>query len=592
MKRVLSLLVVFAMVISMVPSVFAANDSVDFDELLGKLVYLDSIDQIDVSLKEGAIEKTFKWTPEKMGTLSVYFYEWEMPEGTEIDITMTQGENSITYSQMAEDAEFALEVEAGVEVSIKVSKTSDAALEFAMYGIFDVMNNTADDPIIIQWEWNEEMTEATATVTAEPGTTYFGGRGMGGMVVCINDFEEILVEGGSDPHSIGVFKIVNYDTVAAEYSLTLSFPKGTWDNPDELEIGYNGADVVGNGQPYMYTWTAEKDGYLTISMSGYCYNWTYSINNITTSAYGDTHKSDDDVVIGSETIKVSAGDQIEVVIGTADYAAEYVEFTASAYCAGAEEFAQIDPIWNLEQTEAIANVLVPVGTVYYGGYSMGGMLLSINGGEEVLLEGNPRTPPTFAITNDGDKAAVYTLKLTFPKGSWNNPADLEIGENTAVVVGNGQPYMYNWTAEKNGELTITMAGDNWSYSINYSINNNTTWVYGDNHASNDDPVVATETIKVSAGDQIEIVIGTADYSAASVAFTAAFEEVTYTPGNLNGDDIVDEDDAIYLLRHVLLGEGSFPVDQPVDYNKDRVVDEDDAIYLLRHVLLGAGAFPL
>lgn len=588
MKRILSLLMVFAMVIAMVPNVFAANDSIDFDELIGKLVILDSIEEIPVSLAEGATSKTYKWTPEKMGSLSLYIYEWELPEGTEFDVTMTQGENSITYSQKAEDADFALEVAAGVEVSIKVSKTSEAPVEFSMYGVFDVMNNTADDPIMIQWEWNEEMTEATATVTAEPGTTYFGGRGMGGMVVCINDFEEILVEGGSDPRSIGVFEIVNYDTVAAEYSLTLSFPKGTWDNPDELEIGYNGADVVGDGQPYMYTWTAEKDGYLTISMSSYCYNWTYNINNITTYAYGDLHTSNDDVVISSETIKVSAGDQIEVMIGTADNAAEYVYFTASAYCVDVMEFAQIDPIMNVEQTEAIANVLVPVGTVYYGGNSMGGMLLSINGGEAVLLEGTPRTPPTFAITNDGDKAAVYTLKLTFPEGSWNNPADLQIGENTAPVVGNGQPYMYNWTAEKDGYLTVSMLGDNWTYAIN----NMTTPAYGDNHASDDEPVVATETIKVSAGDQIKIAIGTADNSAGNVAFTAAFEEVTYTPGNLNGDEIVDEDDAIYLLRHVLLGEDSFPVDQPVDYNNDGVTDEDDAIYLLRHVLLGEEAFPL
>ena len=53
-------------------------------------------------------------------------------------------------------------------------------------------------------------------------------------------------------------------------------------------------------------------------------------------------------------------------------------------------------------------------------------------------------------------------------------------------------------------------------------------------------------------------------------------------GDLNKDGAVDEDDAIYLLRHVLLGD-SYPVDQDADYDKNGIVDEDDAIYLLRHV---------
>lgn len=51
-------------------------------------------------------------------------------------------------------------------------------------------------------------------------------------------------------------------------------------------------------------------------------------------------------------------------------------------------------------------------------------------------------------------------------------------------------------------------------------------------------------------------------------------------GDLNKDGVVDEDDAIYLLRHALMGD-AYPVDQDADYDKNGVVDEDDAIYLLR-----------
>jgi hypothetical protein len=55
-------------------------------------------------------------------------------------------------------------------------------------------------------------------------------------------------------------------------------------------------------------------------------------------------------------------------------------------------------------------------------------------------------------------------------------------------------------------------------------------------------------------------------------------------GDLDGVAGVTEDDAIYLLRHVLMP-SQFPVNQGVDFDGSWSVDEDDAIYLLQHVLL-------
>ena len=81
---------------------------------------------------------------------------------------------------------------------------------------------------------------------------------------------------------------------------------------------------------------------------------------------------------------------------------------------------------------------------------------------------------------------------------------------------------------------------------------------------------------------------TADYA----AHTLSEEDPTqctvcgslFTPGDLDGNGTVNEDDAIYLLQYVLLPE-FFPVNQAVDYNGDGQINEDDAIYLLQHVLL-------
>lgn len=59
-------------------------------------------------------------------------------------------------------------------------------------------------------------------------------------------------------------------------------------------------------------------------------------------------------------------------------------------------------------------------------------------------------------------------------------------------------------------------------------------------------------------------------------------EPEYTPGDFDGNDTVDEDDAIYLLRYVFFPD-DYPVAIPADYDGNGTVDEDDAIYLLRHI---------
>lgn len=61
-------------------------------------------------------------------------------------------------------------------------------------------------------------------------------------------------------------------------------------------------------------------------------------------------------------------------------------------------------------------------------------------------------------------------------------------------------------------------------------------------------------------------------------------------GDVNGDNSVDSDDAIYLLYHTLLPD-SYPINQNGDMNADGSVDSDDAIYLLYYTLL-PDAYPL
>jgi len=54
-------------------------------------------------------------------------------------------------------------------------------------------------------------------------------------------------------------------------------------------------------------------------------------------------------------------------------------------------------------------------------------------------------------------------------------------------------------------------------------------------------------------------------------------------GDMDGDYVLDEDDAIYLLRYVIFPD-KYPLKVNADVNGDKKVNEDDAIYLLRHVV--------
>ena len=62
------------------------------------------------------------------------------------------------------------------------------------------------------------------------------------------------------------------------------------------------------------------------------------------------------------------------------------------------------------------------------------------------------------------------------------------------------------------------------------------------------------------------------------------------PADLDGNYVVNEDDAIYLLQHVLMPD-FFPLSKPADFDKSGTIDEEDAIYLLQHVLM-PDFFPL
>ena len=68
----------------------------------------------------------------------------------------------------------------------------------------------------------------------------------------------------------------------------------------------------------------------------------------------------------------------------------------------------------------------------------------------------------------------------------------------------------------------------------------------------------------------------------TVVFGISLHAQTIIIGDMNNDSVVNEDDAAYLLRHVLLP-STYPIDQSGDLNGNGKVDVDDALYLSKHI---------
>ena len=64
-------------------------------------------------------------------------------------------------------------------------------------------------------------------------------------------------------------------------------------------------------------------------------------------------------------------------------------------------------------------------------------------------------------------------------------------------------------------------------------------------------------------------------------------------GDMDGNQVVDHNDAIYLLLHTMFGEIAYPLNgADADIDGNGTIEQEDAVYLLLHTMFGEAFYPL
>lgn len=515
---------------------------------------LSSIESVDAALAEGDSDGYYyQWTAITDGTVTIRV-ESITPDtaACEVALSVSGSEGSSKLSESENDTVSA-DLEAGETLIIHVAVSADEsgmypAAQIRLSGSFAPAPGTEGNPIVIA----ELPSAITVSVGAEK-TVYVTGS-FYGQVLTIHNGAGAWVTYGEDTYSADEAGVITVpfpentgeeaeaitisltSSTAADYVLTFDYPEGSAKNPAALALGENRAVLEANASDgYIFSWTADCTGELTIAMDEEAH-WQYAMRNVTAGVNGTVHTSGQETVISSETLLVSDGDVVQVIVNTYDPADTAstpdgtVTFTASfldPLLGTSEKPIRLDP---KETTE----VTIPAGEYRYYTADAEEMILTVkgkyvivsSGGDNYSLENGSVTLPyqsKFSLTNMALGDDQCSISFAYPVGHRRNPDKLVLGENTAILeAGNEKGYAFTWTAQVSGELTVTMQPDaHWQYTIG-----------AESHNSVEDPLQASKTVTVTAGEEIRIVVNTFDPEnptaapAGKVVFTAAFADPT------------------------------------------------------------------
>lgn len=347
-----------------------------------------------------------------------------------------------------------------------------------------------------------------------------------------------------------------------------------------------------NGYECNFVWTATNTDTLTvIPASDNPEGYDITVNDISIF--------EDDPSANSYSVDVETGKEIYICVYFY-YPTETdvsIEFSLSIPDpAGAES----NPIWLNPEVEN--ELTIGAGkTVYYQARA-GAMIATVTGENFTVAHNGVNystantgsvsftvyqesmfKPAQFVITNNGSAEATCKVSFAYPVGSSNNPTELVLNKKNVASIeeGNDQGYYFTYIADYTGTLILEFSSDtgNWMYTVN----NMTTYVYGDTQRSDSVPVVNPYSIDVTEGDEIQITVSGYDPTGAVSYPTAEITVYATMAGDLNSDGEVNDADVVLLLWHTLFPD-RYTLQPDADFNGDKYVNDADVAYLLWHTL--------
>lgn len=310
----------------------AADYTINFEYPLGHQQNPEEIGpglEYTASLEEGnEVGYYFNYTAEKDGTLLVHVSVAETVPGYGFTVNnVTAGSyGDQQWSDSSPVNPYSLEVTTGdlIEIIVCTNDPSDYSYPAGDVTVrVEYKPGTEPNPIL--------LTDLSNTVTVPAGQTVYYHGNFSGMLMTVSgegsyiyngenapiEGEAIAVDSGSFWSRDIVVAIVNDGETDAQYTINFEYPLGTQDNPATAVLGDNSATFAEESDSsYFFTYKAEQDGTLILNMTSEA--WTYTVNNMTTGAYGDQKFSDTNADENPCEIAVTAGDELQILVSTYD----------------------------------------------------------------------------------------------------------------------------------------------------------------------------------------------------------------------------------------------------------------------------------
>lgn len=420
-------------------------------------------------------------------------------------------------------------------------------------------------------------TEFTTEEIAAGTNAYFTMYRIGSMIFTINDADAYVICDGttynavdgavsfqlppSNPMMPVTFQIGNNGTEAKTFDVTLSYPLGARENPEEVTyMGELTASLAeGNNQGYYFKWIAEGTGTLEVGVLSATEGVEYDILLMNNNTYAQKSYASDatenDYGATVVVLDVTEGDEVIIQFATMpdqnwNYPALELSVNGTFIATPGSEmnpYFGFAPEFTTEE--------IPADTaVWYNVPGAGEMILTINSADAyviyngttyspvdgvVTLQFDPvmggRMPVAFQIGNNGSEVATFDVLLEYPAGHMMNPEVVtDISElDAALAEGNTSGYFYTWTATEDGTVNFEITDVTEGVEADVMVSNGTTYEY---LTLSSDGVDGVLSMDVTAGDVLTIQICALpdqnwNYPAADITVSGEYEgeEILPTP---------------------------------------------------------------